>query len=72
MNNPGYVYAPYIPVTETPKLDYSDFKPSKNLASRYSAKTINGVFYSSIFGTTDPEKIELQINLQKKLDEFFY
>ncbi len=60
---PGYVYAPYIPMTTSKNisrkrkinnifdlgLDVKDeFSPSKSIMSRYSKKTINAKYYGTI------------------------
>jgi hypothetical protein len=43
-NQQGYVLVPYIPINEIE----IEFKPVKNMMSRYSTKSINKNFYQKI------------------------
>lgn len=42
----GYIYAPYIPLYETPTITLDDFVVRKGLASQYGKKTIWNKFYA--------------------------
>jgi hypothetical protein len=46
----GYVWAPYIPVFETPQiiLGVDPIEPSHSMASRYATKMIDNRFYGTI------------------------
>jgi len=49
----GYVYAPYIPVIETPEIivgvdPVDEFSPNIQIAKRYAEKEINKNFYGEI------------------------
>lgn len=41
----GYIYAPYIPVMNTPT---SNFSPKKGIMSKYAKKVINTKYYGNI------------------------
>jgi len=41
---PGYIYAPYIPMIVEPE----EFRPRRSLVSRYATKTVNNNFYGTI------------------------
>jgi hypothetical protein len=41
----GYIFAPYIPVMKTPVLDY---KPMKDIMTRYEKRVINNSFYGRV------------------------
>jgi hypothetical protein len=47
---PGYVWAPYIPVLipETIIEDSDEFRPRRGLLSRYVRTTVNNRFYGTI------------------------
>lgn len=46
----GYVWAPYVPVFETPQivLGADPFEPSQSVASRYATKMVDNRYYGVI------------------------
>lgn len=46
---PGYIFAPYIPVMVTPPIvSENNYQPTRGLMSRYAKKTIDEKFYGTI------------------------
>jgi hypothetical protein len=46
--DPGYIYAPYVPVMLTPTIEERDFAPRRQLSSRYAIRMVNNNFYGTI------------------------
>jgi hypothetical protein len=45
---PGYVFAPYIPINEVSIISESSFVPSKNITTRYATRQINSNLYGTL------------------------
>jgi len=41
---PGYIFAPYIPLIEEP----SEFRPRQGIRSRYALTTVNNNYFESV------------------------
>lgn len=51
---PGYVYAPYIPLMITPPIQEGNFAPRGQLTSRYARRMVNNNFYGTINVSGEP------------------
>jgi hypothetical protein len=41
---PGYVFAPYIPIIQDPQ----EFRPRRTISSRYATRVVNNSFYGTV------------------------
>ena len=41
---PGYVFAPYIPMIQDPQ----EFRPRRSIMSRYATRVVNNSFYGTV------------------------
>lgn len=55
---PGYVYAPYVPMIIEPE----PFQPRRSLASRYGTKMVNNSFYGTITTSSFSEVVLPSVN----------
>ena len=64
---PGYVFAPYIPIVETPVIMSDEFHPISGITSRYATKKVNPNFFHQIrIQEETPVGLEIINDLRKE------